>query len=60
MWLTMAITAFFAFLTSVLGLYFAPLMRFVAALKTKHVILTLIVIIVVAWLVTLARALVAG
>jgi hypothetical protein len=56
MWLTMAVTAFFAFLTSVLGVYFAPVMRFVAALKTKHVILILLVIIVAAWSVTLARA----
>ena len=60
MWLTMAATAFFAFLTSVLGLYFVPVMRFLAALKTKHVILILIVIIVAAWSVTLARAIAAG
>jgi hypothetical protein len=59
-WLTMSVVAFFAFLTSVLGLYFVPVMRFLASLKTKHVILILIVIIVAAWSVTLARAIAAG
>ena len=60
MWLTMTVAAFFAFLISVFGLYFVPLMSLLAVLKTKHVILILIVIIVAAWSVTLARAIAAA
>jgi len=58
-WVMLCVTAFFAFLMCVFGLYFRPLMRFLAGVKTKHVILAVIIIIAGGWAVTLARALAA-
>ena len=59
-WVMLCVTAFFAFLMCAFGLYFRPLMSFLAGVKTKHVILAVIIIIAGGWVVTLARALAAG
>ncbi|MHC4618489.1 MAG: DUF2752 domain-containing protein [Planctomycetota bacterium] len=54
----LAIAAFFAFLAAVFGIYFDVLKRFVSELKTRHVIVALLVIVGSGWAVTLARALI--
>jgi hypothetical protein len=53
----LAVTAFFAFLAAVPGIYFCPSERFFAQVKLKHIILALTVIIASGWMVTLVRAL---
>jgi hypothetical protein len=53
----LAVSVFFTFFTAVFGLYFTFIKRFFAEVKTKHLILALIIIIAAAWAVTLARAL---
>ena len=56
----LVITAFFAFLTAVFGIYFRFLERFFAEIKVRYIILAVIVIIAAGWAVTLARALAAS
>jgi len=53
----LVIVAFLAFLIAVFGVYFGFLNRFFTEVKTKHIILALLVIIAAGWAVTLARAL---
>ncbi len=53
----LVIVAFLAFLIAVFGVHFGFLNRFFTEVKTKHIILALIVIIAAGWAVTLARAL---
>jgi len=53
----LAVVAFLAFLIAVFGIYFGFLNRFFTEVKTKHIILALLVIIAAGWAVTLARAL---
>jgi len=55
----LVIVAFWAFLTSVFGVYSGFLKRFLSEVKIKHIILALIIIIAAGWAVTLARALAA-
>ena len=55
-----AVSAFFAFLIAVFGVYFRILDRFFAEVKIKYVILAVLIIIAGAWAVTLARALAAN
>jgi hypothetical protein len=52
-------TAFFAFLTSVFGVYFDFLKHFFAEVKVKYIILALAVVVAGGWAVTLTRALAA-
>lgn len=49
--------AFLAFLTAVFGLYFGCLRRFLREVRTRDVILWLIIIVAAGWVVTLAREL---
>ena len=56
LWVT---AAFFAFLTSVFGVYFNFFGRLFAGLKVRHVVVGLLVILAGGWAVTLARALAA-
>jgi len=51
------VIAFLALFTAVFGVYFGLIRRFFAEVKTKYIILALIVIIAAGWAVTLARAL---
>jgi hypothetical protein len=51
------ITAFFAFLIAVFGLYFCFLRRLYAEVKLRYVVAALIIVVAAGWLVTLARAL---
>ncbi|RKY24456.1 MAG: hypothetical protein DRP62_03675 [Planctomycetota bacterium] len=53
----LAVSAFLAFITAVFGVYFNFIRRFFAELKTRYIILALIVIVAVGWAVTLTRAL---
>ena len=53
----LVITAFFAFLTAVFGVYFSFLDRFFMRIHIKYVVLTLIIIVAIGWAVTLTRAL---
>ncbi|OHB67722.1 MAG: hypothetical protein A2Y77_13840 [Planctomycetes bacterium RBG_13_62_9] len=55
----LVIGAFFAFLTSVFGVYFSALDRLVAEIRIRHIALGLLVILAAGWAVTLARALAA-
>lgn len=54
----LAVSAFFAFLIAVFGVYFGFLKRFFTKVKIKHIILAVIIIAIAGWAVTLARALV--
>ena len=56
--LSLAITALFALLTALFGVYFLFLKRFFAEVKVRYIILTLIIVIAAGWAVTLARAVV--
>jgi hypothetical protein len=56
----LVITAFFAFLMAVFGVYFTFLKRFFNKVKIGYVIVALVVVIIAAWAVTLARALSGG
>ncbi|MHC4260113.1 MAG: DUF2752 domain-containing protein [Planctomycetota bacterium] len=47
--------AFLAFLAAVFGLYFTFLRRFLSEVKTRHVIMWLVIIVAAGWAVTLAR-----
>ncbi len=49
------ITAFLAFLTAVFGVYFSFLNRLFAEVRLRHIILAIVIIIIAAWAVTLAR-----
>ena len=51
------ITGFFTLITAVSGVYFTPISTLAAKLKIKYALLVLLVIILAAWAVTLARAL---
>jgi hypothetical protein len=53
----LVVAAFLAFLTAIFGVYFRFLVRFFTEIKTRYVILALLVIIAAGWVVTLARAL---
>ena len=53
----MAISAFLAFITAVFGVYFRFLEYVLERFRFKYIVLTLAVIILIGWLVTLARAL---
>jgi len=53
----LVVIAFLALFTAVFGVYFGLIRRFFAEVKTKYIILALIVIIAAGWAVTLARAL---
>jgi hypothetical protein len=55
----LAVTAVFAFLAAVPGVYFGFLERFFAEVKVRHIIVALIAIIAAGWAVTLARGLAA-
>jgi hypothetical protein len=56
----MVIAAFLALLTAVFGIYFRSLDSLFCEVKTRYVILVLIVVIAAGWAVTLARALMAS
>jgi hypothetical protein len=53
----LVVVGFLAFLIAVFGVYFGFLRRFFADVKTKHIILALIIIVAAGWVVTLAQAL---
>jgi hypothetical protein len=55
----LAVTAFFAFLIAVSGVYFSFLDRLFAEVRMVHVVVGLLVILAAGWAVTLARALAA-
>jgi hypothetical protein len=55
----LVVGAFFAFLTSVFGIYFGFFDRLWTELTVKHVVVGLLVILAGGWAVTLARALAA-
>ena len=55
----MVVSAFFAFITTVFGVYFGFLRSFFNKVKPRHIILAVVVIIAAGWMVTLARALAA-
>ncbi len=56
----LVVLAFFAFLIAVFGVYFGFLERFFHEIKIKYIILAFLIIIVLSWAVTLARALAAN
>ena len=56
----LAFVAFLALFIAVSGVYFSFVRRLFAEVKTRHIILVLIVIIAAGWAVTLARALAAN
>jgi magnesium-transporting ATPase (P-type) len=51
----LVIAAFLAFFTAVFGVYLKALERFFAEVRLKYIVLILIIIIVAAWAITLAR-----
>jgi hypothetical protein len=51
------VVAFLAFFIAVFGVYFQFLRRFFVKVKTRYIILLLLIIIAAGWVVTLARAL---
>jgi len=55
----LVVGAFFAFLTSVFGVYFSAFDRLLAELRFKYVVVGLLVILAAGWAVTMARALAA-
>jgi len=55
--LGIVVTVFLAFITSVFGVYFAPLKELAGRIKAWHVVVAVIVVLGGAWLVTLSRAL---
>ena len=55
----LVLTAFFAFLTGVFGVYFGFFDRLAVELRVKHLVAGLLVILAAGWAVTLARALAA-
>lgn len=55
----LVVSAFFAFLTAVFGVYFSFLDRVFARVRVVHVVVGLLVILAAGWAVTLARALAA-
>ena len=56
----LAVMAFLALLTAGFGVYFSFVKRFFAKVKTRYIILTLIIIIAAGWAVTLTRAIKIG
>jgi succinate dehydrogenase hydrophobic anchor subunit len=55
----LVVTAFFALLMAVFGVYFNFLRRFINEVKITYIILAMIIVVVGGWIVTLARALAA-
>jgi len=55
----LVISAFFAFLVAVFGVYFSFLKHFFARIKLSYVIIAFLIIIAAGWMVTLSRALAA-
>ena len=55
--LILAIIAFLALLSTIFGIYYKFLRRFSAEIKTRYIILALVIVIVAGWAVILARAL---
>jgi hypothetical protein len=51
---------FLAFLAAAFGLYFSFVRRFLSEVKTRHVIMWLVIIVAAGWAVTLAREISSG